>query len=235
MLLPLEGDWDDAERNGCESPMINPEQIRAARALLDWSTSELAKQAGLTVNGINKIERGHVSAHRETLERLQDVMEAAGIEFLPNSGLRRKDRTVQTYEGVDANKHLFEDVYQTLRDSGGEVLIAGLDEDMVIKDVDKKFLDAHLSRLNKARITERLLVRRGDMNFVGPQDSYRWIPEDYFSASPLYIYGPKLALVSWAPMARCVIVHNEAFAECTRRLFNFVWDRSEIPPAKGKR
>ncbi len=50
--------------------MINAEQIRAARALLDWSTADLARQANLTVNGINKIERGHVQAHRETLETL---------------------------------------------------------------------------------------------------------------------------------------------------------------------
>src|SRR6185312_10243023 len=120
--------------------MINSEQIRAARALLDWSTAELAKQAGLTVNGINKIERGHVQAHRETTEKLEEVFEAAGIEFLPNSGLRKKSRIIQVLEGEDANRRLLDDVYATLRDTGGEVLIAGLDESLVIGDVDKKFL-----------------------------------------------------------------------------------------------
>ena len=74
--------------------MINAEQIRAARALLDWSTADLAQHAGLTVNGINKIERGHVQAHRETLEKLTAIFEDAGIEFLPNSGLRKKDKLV---------------------------------------------------------------------------------------------------------------------------------------------
>lgn len=209
--------------------MINAEQIRAARALLDWSTADLAKQANLTVNGINKIERGHVQAHRETLETLQKIFEEAGLEFLPGSGLRKKDRIIQVHEGKDANRHLLDDVYITLRDTGGEVLVAGLDESLVIKDVDQDFLDAHLARLTGSNVHERLLIKTGDTNFVAPHETYRWMPEKYFSAYPLYIYGPKLALVSWAPTARCVIIHDEAFAESARRLFNYVWDKAEIP------
>lgn len=212
--------------------MINSEQIRAARALLDWSTADLAKQAGLTVNGINKIERGHVQPQKETVETLEAIFEAAGIEFLPNSGLRKKNRIIQVHEGQDSNKHLLDDVYMTLRDTGGEVLIAGLDEELVIKDVDKAFLDAHLERLSKINVTERLLIKAGDTNFVASQDTYRWIPEKYFSPYPMYIYGPKLALVSWAPTARCVIIHDEAFTEGARRLFNFVWDHSKSFPTK---
>lgn len=207
--------------------MINPEQIRAARALLDWSTSELAKQTGLTVNGINKIERGHVQAHRDTIEKLEDVFESAGIEFLPGSGLRKKNRMVQVMEGLDANRRLLDDVYTTLRDTGGEVLIFGLDEALVTSDVDKAFLDSHLQRISKSNITERLLIKSGDINLVAPHHVYRWMPEKYFSAYPLYIYGPKLALVSWAPAARCIIIHDDAFAESTRKLFNYVWDTSQ--------
>jgi transcriptional regulator with XRE-family HTH domain len=209
--------------------MINAEQIRAARALLDWSTADLAKQTNMTVNGINKIERGHVQAHRETIETLESVFESAGIEFLPRSGLRKKDRMVHVLEGEDANRKLLDDVYNTLRDIGGEVLIVGLDENLVIKDVDKKFLEEHLVRLEKNNIGERLLVKTGDTNFIASAEIYRWMPEKYFSPYPLYIYGSKLALVSWAPTPRCIIIHDEAFAESTRRLFNYVWDLSEIP------
>ena len=209
--------------------MITAEQIRAARALLDWSTSDLAKQTGLTVNGINKIERGHVQAHRETLDTMQKIFEDAGVEFLPGSGLRKRNRIIQVHEGKDANRHLLDDVYMTLRDIGGEVLVAGLDENLVVKDVDKDFLQMHLARLASAKIHERLLIKTGDTNFVAPHDTYRWVPEKYFSSYPLYIYGPKLALVSWAPTARCVIIHDEAFAESARRLFNYVWDKAEIP------
>lgn len=213
--------------------MINAEQIRAARALLDWSTSDLAKQAGLTINGINKIERGHVQAHRETLEIIEKIFDDAGIEFLPGSGLRKKSRIIQVHEGKEANRHLLDDVYTTLRDIGGEVLISGLDENLVAKDVDQDFLKMHLERLATSKVRERLLIKTGDTNFVAPHETYRWMPEKYFSPYPLYIYGPKLALVSWAPMPRCVIIHDEAFAESARRMFNYVWDNAELPGKPG--
>src|SRR5882672_6670635 len=102
--------------------MINAEQIRAARALLDWSTADLAQQAGLTVNGINKIERGHVQAHRETMEVLTRIFEEAGVEFLPGSGLRKKDRIIKTFDGEGANHSILDDIYNTLKDKGGEIL-----------------------------------------------------------------------------------------------------------------
>ena len=214
--------------------MINSEQIRAARALLDWSTAELSKQTGLTINGINKIERGHVQAHRDTIENIQNVFESAGIEFLPGSGLRKRSRMVTVFEGHDANRRLLDDVYTTLRDIGGEVLIFGLDESLVTKDVDHDFLTAHLDRISKSNIGERLLIKFGDTNFIAPIDSYKWLPEKYFSPYPLYIYGSKLALVSWAPSARCIIIQDEAFAESTRKLFNYVWDTSHQPVEPDK-
>src|SRR5277367_1098698 len=101
--------------------MINAEQIRAARALLDWSTADLAKQAGLTVNGINKIERGHVQAHRDTLEKLQRIFEAAEIEFLPGSGLRKKSQHVEVYEGTKRFSDFYDFLYEHLKTRGGEV------------------------------------------------------------------------------------------------------------------
>jgi transcriptional regulator with XRE-family HTH domain len=211
------------------SEMINAEQIRAARGLLDWSTADLAKQTGLTINGINKIERGHVQAHQETIHKLQEVFEIAGIEFLPGSGLRKKDRIVQTHEGEGANHALLNDVYETLRDVGGEVLISGVIEKLAIEDLSESFLKDHINKLNKAGITERMLIRKGDIDFTVPSECYRWVAPEYFSPYSMYIYGPKLGLVSWAPRRRSVIIHDEGFAESTRRLFNFVWDLSEPP------
>ncbi len=210
--------------------MLNDKQIRAARALLEWTQETLAEASGVARATIRNIEGGASLPRLETMQALEDAFDAAGVEFLPGSGVRIRDRTVQTFEGETANQKLLDDIYLTLRDTGGEVLIAGLDETQATKDLGDTFLASHLERLSKAKVRERLLIKSGDMNFVGSRHAYRWVPEKYFSPYPLYVYGPKLALVSWAPMARCVIINDETFAESTRRLFNFVWDRSEIPP-----
>jgi len=45
---------------------INARQIKAARALLDWSQENLASASGLSIATIRKIESGHISPRDKT-------------------------------------------------------------------------------------------------------------------------------------------------------------------------
>jgi hypothetical protein len=191
------------------------------------SREALCKEAAIAKSTLIDIIANRGAIREATLDKIRFVLEMHGIEFLPGEGVRKKDRLVETYEGEDANKKLLDDVYKTLRDGGGEVLIAGVDESKAIGDVDEAFLNAHIERLNKAHVTERMLIRTGDTHLTVPEECYRWIDPQFHNPYPLYIYGPKLALVAWAPARRCTIIHDEAFAESARRLFNFVWEHAE--------
>lgn len=202
-------------------------QISAGMALADMTRVSLSTEAGIGRTTLDKIIKGEVTYREDTIEKIRSTLEKHDIEFLPAQGVRKKDRTIETYEGEEANKKLLDDVYKTLRDGGGEVLIAGVDESRAIGDVDADFLNAHIDRLNKAKVTERMLIRKGDTHLTVSEDSYRWIEPQFHNPYPLYIYGPKLAMVSWAPARRCTIIQDEAFAESARRLFNFVWEHAE--------
>jgi DNA-binding transcriptional ArsR family regulator len=136
---------------------------------------------------------------------------------------------VETYEGADSNKQLWDDIYMTLKDVGGEVLIANVDESKTIDSLSKAALESHLERLKKANITERLLIRKGDTTLVAPHEFYHVIPEEYFSAYPFYIYGQKLGLVSRHPTQKVIVINDERFSDGVRRLFNYVWERTERP------
>lgn len=63
-------------------------RIRAARAVLIWSQSELGKKARVTQRAIYRIETAGVKARRLTQVRINKVLKDAGIEFeeLPNGG-----------------------------------------------------------------------------------------------------------------------------------------------------
>lgn len=209
--------------------MINAEQIRAARALLDWSTADLAKLTGLTVNGINKIEREHVDPQNETLNIIQKTFEEAGLEFFPISGVKKKDQIVSIWEGENACTRLLDDVYYELRDTGGEVLISGLDEATCIRSIGQKKLEEHINRLAECNIFERLLIKEGDTHLVGPIETYHWMPKKYFSSDSFYIYGPKIALVIWDKPQKVVIINDARMAESIRKLFDFVWDHTKPP------
>lgn len=70
--------------------MIQPSQIRAARALLGWHQAELAQRAGIGLATIQRLERapdGVLMAHVSTLMKLIRCFEGGGIMFLmPDHG-----------------------------------------------------------------------------------------------------------------------------------------------------
>jgi transcriptional regulator with XRE-family HTH domain len=63
------------------TPSISSAQLRAARAWLNWSQEQLAKQAGVSKGAVNRFEQGTALPHPATLERLRKALEAAGFEF----------------------------------------------------------------------------------------------------------------------------------------------------------
>jgi len=62
--------------------MTTGTQIRAAIALLDWTQDELATKADVALRTIRLFEAGDRQPHRQTLDRLQGVLEEAGVQFL---------------------------------------------------------------------------------------------------------------------------------------------------------
>ena len=68
--------------------MIEPAQIRAARALLGWRQQDLSKAAGIGTATVRRIESANSSAtsYVSTLSRIQASLEAAGIHFIDDDG-----------------------------------------------------------------------------------------------------------------------------------------------------
>jgi transcriptional regulator with XRE-family HTH domain len=60
-------------------------QIRMARAAIGWGVRELAKKADVTANTVTRIENG-ADAKQSTMDRIQEALEAAGVEFIDENG-----------------------------------------------------------------------------------------------------------------------------------------------------
>lgn len=61
--------------------MITSRQVRAARALLDWSKQELADRALISLSTVRRIEEGGIDIRVSSLENVRKALEAAGVEF----------------------------------------------------------------------------------------------------------------------------------------------------------
>lgn len=214
--------------------MINAEQIRAARALLDWSTADLAKQAGLTVNGINKIERGHVQAHRETLETIEKIFDDAGIEFLPGSGLRKKNQLVEVYEGKDRFDDFYDFIYEKLKKNGGHVCLSIHDETILAKY--RKDPALHRNRMkeliSRGDVSFRILTTKSDFVSYG-YAQFKWQPQRYATPSGFYAFGDCLALMSFVNVNSpyVVVIQSAPLAEAYRQDFEITWNNAQPPPA----
>ncbi len=69
--------------------MIISEQLRAARGLVGWSQSALAKASGLALSTIKRMEgdRGPLRSSAENVLKVQHALEDAGVIFIDEDEL----------------------------------------------------------------------------------------------------------------------------------------------------
>jgi transcriptional regulator with XRE-family HTH domain len=67
---------------------ISIRQVKAARALLAWSQSDLAEHSGVSAPTIKRLESadGDLGGTALTTEKIASALEAAGVEFIPENG-----------------------------------------------------------------------------------------------------------------------------------------------------
>lgn len=205
--------------------MITKEQCRAARGLLNWTQQDLADNAGMSKTAINNFERGTNDVRTESLLSIRDAFERHEIEFIGDYGVQQSRDTVKLLKGRDALPLLWDDIFETMKNTGGEVLIANLDERRSQEAHAEKLKD-HLSRLTRHGITERLLVCEGDSYFLQPAPYYRWLRSDVFQAGMTsFIYNGKVALQLWQE-AMIIVIQSTAAHDAEKMRFEELWQNA---------
>ena len=67
---------------------VSIRQIKAARALLDWSQEQLASAADVPIPTIKRLEAsdGPLGGRGQTAEKILNSLAAAGVEFIEENG-----------------------------------------------------------------------------------------------------------------------------------------------------
>ncbi|MEQ1714324.1 MAG: helix-turn-helix transcriptional regulator, partial [Hyphomicrobium sp.] len=198
--------------------MIDYRQIRAARALLNWSQADLARAADMATSSVKNVESESSSARKETMEQIHDAFDLNGIEFMPGTGVRLKNDIVAVHDGNRATTALLDSIYTHVQaGSDREVCIIGLDETFSVETDGLLLLANHIERLAKAGIKERILICEGDTRFLNAPECYRWLPRQYFTRNaPIYIYGDRIAIHSGSLRRRTIIIEARALAQHMR-------------------
>lgn len=65
-----------------QAAMLTAAQIRAARAMLGWKQTDLAKAADISEMSVKNIERGATDPRVSTMDAIQKALEKGGVLFL---------------------------------------------------------------------------------------------------------------------------------------------------------
>lgn len=213
--------------------LITPDQIRAARALKNWSQTDLAERSGLAVPTIANIEAGKQAPSGKTLEKIHQAFDSNGIEFIGERGVQKKQEQTRVIRGVDNFRKFYEDIYETLSAQGGEVVVANVDEREFLYYLDDESILHHQVNMRKlkGKVNYKILVKEGDTYYAANSYAeYRWTPKEDFQSIPFYVYGDKLAIILWLDEPVVFLMHSAEAANIYREKFATLWRNSIKPP-----
>lgn len=209
--------------------LITPDQIRAARALKNWSQTELAERTGLAVPTIANIEAGKQSPGKNTMEKIIHAFTIGGVKFT-SKGIEKTDNSIEHLEGYKNYYQLLADALKSLN-KGDEILLLGCDEKRSPPDVLE-----HNRLLRDKGVRIRSLISEDNIFIGGKPEDNRQIPKKYFLFEDVItIYGNKVATTipiedtgkKRSELSQIIIVENERLANDYKRIFEFMWDHAK--------
>lgn len=204
------------------------EQIRAARALLGWSQGELAEKSGLTQTSIARLENNTNKPNSATLDKITTALHNAGIEFIDNTGLRKRSGEIKIFQGVDGFRDFMDDVYEHVSTIGGDVCLYNAKPDNWLELLGEDWMEMHLHRMlqHSKNFTFRATCNKNDLHLHGYKyGEYRWVPDKLYKKHTIYIYGECLAIILFLENDVVInAVYNKEFSESLKTVFDVIWE-----------
>jgi DNA-binding XRE family transcriptional regulator len=207
--------------------------------LLDWDAPDLAKRVGVRRETILSIEKSLTKPRAETVEKIVQVFNAAGVEFIENEGVRFRSNDIEVFEGVDGFSRFHNVVFEYLKQNGGKVCVCGSSGRTFSRHRnDGETHRARMAALVKERndIDFKILAEEGDTYLPNTAYAkYRWQPKEFFPPTAFYAFGDYLGLLSFESMnpPHIVLIRSKIIAESYRRSFAQAWKSSKEIPSAG--
>ncbi|MDD3183155.1 MAG: helix-turn-helix domain-containing protein [Alphaproteobacteria bacterium] len=176
--------------------MISAQQIRAARAMLNWSQETLAEESGLSLATIYNLEKGHLSP-RSLLE-LRKAFESKGIEFFGRNGVNRRPDDFRQYAGHDGTEEFFADLLSVARDEEREFMAVFPSQEALALALGVE-PSGNLGRLEQLGRIAKVRCLLSDIRNSGlfiPCFQFRAIARSPGTPFSVLVYGNKFALIT---------------------------------------
>ncbi|NDA63660.1 MAG: helix-turn-helix domain-containing protein [Chitinophagia bacterium] len=206
--------------------MLSSTQIRAARAMLNWSQNKLAMLAGLHINSLRNLENGSSKSRVQTDMKLRAVLEKAGIIFHGRSGVETEPEMLQINRitSGDYLMVLTKDILATLKNKNDELCTVTHDE-MMFKKFDPGGISLYYKGRTRQKFTERCIVPFGGKQH-SEKTNYRHLPHAFIGPVSWIIYKDRIALIHW-DCNEGIIIRNRQIAATYQAIFEALWLQGE--------
>lgn len=203
---------------------ITTAQIKAARALLGWSTYDLAEFSDLSISTINNIENGRHTTHKKTLEKMIQVFEKFGICFVEKSGVLLNS-SIKVYEGIEGVKKYLDYSYEVLKNTSSEHRIYTIN-DLVLRQTLGPMIEHHYKRLMELKeVKMKMFTPDGYFLGIDKFDNalIKKIPRSASSTVANSFFAGHIALFIMKKL-RVIVIQDQDLYELGVKNFDFIWD-----------
>ncbi len=189
------------------------DQLRAARALLNISQDELAKESGVAVTSIRQFELGATANLQQKTENALLSFLGEKVEFVGARGVVLREADQVVLEGETAIAQMFEDIHAHLRgQEGAEALFLCGDTPCLFSPE----LIRHSNGLQEAGFSYRSICQKKN------EAAFTRIVPANFTPLPLQaVYGSTVAQM--INHNRILLVRSPMLAKGLKQTFELLW------------
>jgi transcriptional regulator with XRE-family HTH domain len=206
--------------------MISVGQIKAARGLLEWNQSDLAKMSGLHINAINNVERRHGLPRLDTITHIQKAFEDHGIRFIGVTGVELVQETLEIKKasGLQFIRILTDDTLISLTSPEDELIAVLPDEHLFSIDI------AQNTRYYKAKkrigFRQRVIISAKHGKTYSDPHEVRYLEEAMTGKVSYQVYGNKFVVINWETH-EIIMVRSKTVSSAFKEQFDYLWEQSK--------
>ncbi len=202
---------------------LTPDQLRAARALLNISQDSLAKGSGVAVTAIRQYELGITTNLQQKTENALLSFFADKIEFIGTRGVAQREADQLILDGENVIAQMFEDIHAHLcGQEGAEALFLCGDTPCLFSPE----LIGYSVALQEAGFTYRSVCQKKNKAAFT-----RIIPANYAPLPFQAVYGSTVAQM--INHNRILLVRSPMLAKGLRQTFELLW--AFIPASEAEK
>ena len=208
--------------------IITSDQIRAARALLEWSQEDLANKSSLARRTVALIESGKQKPGLDTIEKIISAFDQEDVEFAASEGVRRKAESIRVFTGEDEAYDFFDFLLDHSQKTMDPVYLNSVCTNEYTRCIPGFHTCDYCVGMDKlaGQIDVRFISKENDHDLVYKSYAkYRTVPEEQFNALvPIYVFGDYIAIMLFLDEVCIFLIEDKDAAELYRQKFLEQWE-----------